>query len=117
MDDFDSDWRRLIAAARRVPAAEPLTLDVERILAQRPRPAPAPLRIGWFPPGLAVAAGVLLLLAPLLGLDPRGTAVQAAEYLADLPRQVPAAPAIPPPDAVLPPPAHDLLQPLKAYFP
>lgn len=93
---FTERWLALTAAARRLPLPPPpLTLDVERILAARR--APRRLRIGWFPPGLAAAAVLAFGLSWQAGLDPRPALSDARMFLADLPAQVPHAPAFPPP--------------------
>ena len=98
---FDDQWQRLVQAAREAPETPSQTLDVERIVASRrlhlrPSPLSPPsrtVRIGWFPPGLAAAAVMAGICAFLAGIDPRAAAFDAGVYLADLPRQVPRAPA------------------------
>ena len=104
MNPFDERWQRVIRAARQVPAEPDAQLNVARILAARRQvpvhQAPArrePLRIGWFPPGLAAAAVLAALLSVAAGLDPLPAAGRAGSFLADLPQQVPHAPALAPP--------------------
>ena len=115
--DFDRQWQRLTAAARRAPPVADPQLDIERILAAR-RPAPRIVRIGWFPPGLAAAAVLAAAISFAAGLDPRPAAENAALFLADLPHQVPRAPsAFAPPALLLPSPASLVPQTVKDLLP
>ncbi len=116
MDDFEHQWQRLTAAARRAPPAVDPQLDIEGILAAR-RPAPRIVRIGWFPPGLAAVAVLAAVISFAAGLDPRPTAEHAASFLADLPNQVPRAPAAFAAPITLPPPASLIPQTVKDLLP
>lgn len=116
MDDFEHQWQRLAAAARKAPPVADPRLDLERILAAR-RTAPRIVRIGWFPPGLAAAAVLAAVISFAAGLDPRPAAENAALFLSDLPNQVPRAPAAFAPPVTLPPPASLVPQTVKDLLP